>query len=39
MKFKRKAWFAVAIVSIPLLYLLLISIIPEDKIVGFHWPR
>jgi len=39
MKFKRKAWFAVAIVSISLLYLLLISFIPEDKMVGFYWPR
>jgi ABC-type spermidine/putrescine transport system permease subunit II len=24
---------------VPFAYLLLISFIPEDKIVGFHWPR
>jgi hypothetical protein len=39
MKFKRKTWLALAVVSLPLLYLLLISLIPENKIVGFHWPR
>jgi hypothetical protein len=37
MKFKRNAWLAVVVVSIPLLYLLVISFIPEDKMVGFHW--
>jgi hypothetical protein len=39
MKFKKTAWLAVVIVAIPLAYLLLISFIPEDRIVGFHWPR
>jgi hypothetical protein len=39
MKFKKTAWLAVVIVAIPLAYLVLISFIPEDKIVGFHWPR
>jgi len=35
--FKRKVWLVLAVVSLPLLYLLLISLIPENKIVGFHW--
>jgi hypothetical protein len=39
MKLKKTAWLAVVIVAIPIAYLLLISFIPEDKIVGFHWPR
>jgi hypothetical protein len=39
MKFKKTAWKAVVIVAIPLAYLLLISFIPEDRIVGFYWPR
>jgi len=39
MKFKKTAWLAVVIVAMPLAYLLLISFIPEDRIVGFHWPR
>jgi hypothetical protein len=38
-KVKRKPWLALAVVSLPLLYLLAISLIPENKIVGFHWPR
>ena len=39
MRFKKKACLAVVIVAIPLAYLLLISFVPEDRIVGFHWSR
>jgi hypothetical protein len=39
MKFKKTTWLAVVIVAIPIAYLLLISFIPGDRIVGFHWWR
>ncbi len=39
MKLSKTGWIAVVIVAVPLAYFLLISFIPEDKIVGFHWPR
>jgi hypothetical protein len=38
MNFKKKSWLVVAVAAVPLVYLLLISLIPEDRIVGFVGP-
>ena len=39
MKFKKTTCLARVVVAIPLAYLLLISFIPENRIIGFHWQR
>ncbi len=37
MKLRRVHWLVIVLVAIPLAYLLIISVIPTDIIVGFHW--
>ena len=39
MRFKKTTWLAVVIIAITLAYLLFISLIPEDRIIGIHWAR
>jgi len=39
MKSAKRIWLAVVIVAIPLAYFVLISFIPEGRIVGVHWLR
>jgi ABC-type spermidine/putrescine transport system permease subunit II len=39
MNTKKVPWLVIAIFAVPLVYLLLMSLVPEDKIVGFHWPK
>jgi hypothetical protein len=39
MKLKTTIRLLVVMVAIPIAYLLLISFIPEDWMVGFHWAR